>query len=64
MCSVLKGSYICTKDLCMPDEKLECDKLVNWVQFNEYQRFNQYISVIALVLGTATAFVLTYFCLL
>lgn len=35
MCSTLQGSYICTKDICMPDDKLQCDKLTTWVQLKD-----------------------------
>jgi len=43
MCSTLQGSYICTKDICMPDDKLQCDKLATWVQLKDDPRIVDYL---------------------
>lgn len=43
MCSTLQGSYICTKDICMPDDKLQCDQMTTWEQLKQDPRVVEYI---------------------
>ncbi|XP_060848777.1 thrombospondin type-1 domain-containing protein 7A-like [Rhopalosiphum padi] len=43
MCSTLQGSYICTKDICMPDDKLQCDQMTTWEQLKHDPRVVEYI---------------------
>lgn len=62
MCSTLQGSYICTKDICMPDDKLHCDKLTTWVQLKDDHRIIEYALCFGFGIGmVATIAVFLYF---
>jgi len=60
MCSTLQGSYICTKDICMPDDKLQCDKLTTWVQLKD-TRFVDYLFFFGFCMMMVAAIVVFFY---